>query len=164
MKCKICHKRITTRPHKNRKFCGRKCLFVYFRKYPNKGSFKKGQTSWNKGKYGIRNSPKTEFKKGQMPKNYKPVGSIYLNSIGRYDIKIAHPKTWKRLATYNWEKVHGKIKNGMFIHHKDGNPLNDDIKNLELVNRSKHLKIHRDKFNNKRLRNLRIALKKRFST
>jgi hypothetical protein len=32
----------------------------------------------------------------------------------------------------------------MVIHHKDRNPLNDDVCNLEALTRSEHIKTHRD--------------------
>jgi hypothetical protein len=38
---------------------------------PNKTSFKKGQISINKGRKGMHISPKTEFKKGMKPWNWK---------------------------------------------------------------------------------------------
>jgi hypothetical protein len=41
-----------------------------------------------------------------------------------------------------WERINGLIPNGMFIHHKDENRLNNDISNLELVTYEDHRRIH----------------------
>lgn len=34
------------------------------------------------------------------------------------------------------------FKPGFVVHHKDGNPLNDHISNLELMTRSNHMRLH----------------------
>lgn len=58
------------------------------------------------------------------------------------------------------EYLYGNIK-GMFIHHKDGNTLNDLPDNLQVITPSEHTKIH-DPFSdvdeNLRLKNLRAAI------
>ena len=41
-----------------------------------------------------------------------------------------------------WEFYNGSIPKGMQIHHKDGNPVNNDISNLELIDPKSHSKIH----------------------
>lgn len=41
-----------------------------------------------------------------------------------------------------WINHHGAIPEGMDIHHKDGNKDNNEIYNLEMLNRSEHLKRH----------------------
>lgn len=41
-----------------------------------------------------------------------------------------------------WEKHFGKIPTGYHIHHKDKNPLNNDINNLECLSAEDHKKIH----------------------
>jgi len=41
-----------------------------------------------------------------------------------------------------WEKHNGKIPEGYSIHHKDGNKLNNNITNLELVKALTHKRIH----------------------
>jgi hypothetical protein len=128
----------------------------------NKGWFKKGQTSPNKGKKRTWDSP-TEFKKGNFPGNGKPVGSLHLNSVGRYDIKVGHPNIWKRRSHFVWESHNGPIPKGMLIHHIDGNCINDSIENLSLMTRAEHLLEHRNDFESKRLKNLRISSKKRWN-
>lgn len=43
-----------------------------------------------------------------------------------------------------WMKYHGDIPKGYVIHHKDGNKLNWNIDNLELLSRSQHIKEHKN--------------------
>ncbi len=41
-----------------------------------------------------------------------------------------------------WEQVHGSIPDGMQVHHKDHDPHNNDIDNLELVTTKDHGLLH----------------------
>jgi len=41
-----------------------------------------------------------------------------------------------------WESVHGKIPEGMQIHHKDHNKANNNIGNLQLLSTIDHKRIH----------------------
>lgn len=41
-----------------------------------------------------------------------------------------------------WEHHNGPIPEGKVVHHKDGNPLNNDIENLECLTVSEHSKSH----------------------
>lgn len=41
-----------------------------------------------------------------------------------------------------WESVHGKIPEGHHIHHKDENPFNNDLSNLECLSQSEHSRLH----------------------
>ena len=43
-----------------------------------------------------------------------------------------------------WIKHHGAIPVDCVVHHVDENKLNWDIKNLELISRSEHLKRHKN--------------------
>lgn len=48
----------------------------------------------------------------------------------------------KRLHIYVWEKYNGPVEKGYHVHHKDHNPNNNEIENLELVPASEHLSMH----------------------
>ncbi len=50
-----------------------------------------------------------------------------------------------------WEQHNGKIPKDMFIHHKNGNPQDNHINNLQMVTRKEHGEIHK-KATNKRLK------------
>jgi hypothetical protein len=101
--------------------------------------FVKGQKPWSYGKkIGTRGrTAETQFKKGQMPYNHQPVGTILPVSTQPYlKIKIAEPNVWEFLHRHNWEKVNGKIPEGFVIYFKDQNPHNCAVENLELITRA----------------------------
>jgi len=163
--CEICGESFEVKPYREKtaRFCSRKCGGVWHAKtrlpsivskamkgntlrkglHPT-NSFKKGHRPWNKGKKGIHLSLQTEFKKGCKSAHKAPIGTIrtrFSHGVNRQYIKT-DDKTWGIYAIYVWEKHFGKIKNGHVIHHKDKNTLNDDIKNLECLTRSEHIKKH----------------------
>lgn len=47
-----------------------------------------------------------------------------------------------RLHRYMWQKYYGEIPKGFEIHHKDENKDNNEIENLELLTKDKHLAWH----------------------
>lgn len=114
------------------------------------GHFQKGQSSWNKGTKGLTHSNITSFKKGNIPLNYKPVGSERVNVGGYTEIKVADPNKWRLKHRVVYEKHNGPIP----VHHAvifaDGNKTNLNIDNLILVTRqqlqvlNKHKLIQKD--------------------
>ena len=90
---------------------------------------------------GIHLSPRTEFKPGN---NMKEIGSFSLKkrkgNPRRYiKIMIDDQPKWVLYSRYLWEKQNGKIPFGYTLIYKDGDILNDDINNLELVSISEML-------------------------
>lgn len=114
---------------------------------PNATAFKKGDEPWNKGKKGIHLSPATEFKKGQQPATYLPVGSqtIRTDKGGKQRrwIKTEDPNIWMEYAKWVWINANGPIPKGLIVHHLDEDTLNDDISNLCLLTRKAHFEIHK---------------------
>ena len=53
----------------------------------------------------------------------------------KYGLEVLHREVWKA--------HHGPIPKGCIIHHRDGNPLNNDIDNLECVTRKQHGERHK---------------------
>jgi len=49
----------------------------------------------------------------------------------------------KRLHHAVWESVNGPVPWGYIIHHKDGNPLNNELENLQAVPARDHLRVHK---------------------
>jgi hypothetical protein len=49
---------------------------------------------------------------------------------------------YKHLHQDIWRRAHGEIPAGHNIHHKDGNPLNNSVENLELVKTKEHALAH----------------------
>ncbi len=111
--------------------------------------FGKGHVPLNKGIRGRRGwapgrMAEGQFRKGQMPHNWKPVGSTRINSEGYLDIKVDNKakgaRAWTAVHRLNWIAAHGPIARGWFIRFKDGNQRNPLIGNLELVDRATHLR------------------------
>lgn len=48
------------------------------------------------------------------------------------------------LHRYLWEQVHGPLPDKHEIHHKDCNPINNAIENLECLTKKQHRRVHAD--------------------
>lgn len=107
--------------------------------------YKKGQSAWNKGKY-MRMHPPTEFKKGQKPHNYKPVGSERITKDGYLERKVAEPRKWRGIHLLVWEEVNGPVPPRHKVIFIDNNKMNVSIDNLLCVSNEEVMKrnsIHR---------------------
>lgn len=71
---------------------------------------------------------------------------VYMN--GKYPAICLNGKN-AHVHRLEWEKYNGEIQKNCVIHHKDGNKLNWDINNLELLTRSEHIKEHKDTIHRK---------------
>lgn len=109
------------------------------------GQFQKGHNTWNKGIKGYMGANKTSFKKGNVPHNYRPVGSERITKDGYTEIKVGDPNKWELKHRYIYEKEHGKIPDGYNVMFADKNRLNFDINNLILVSKSEDLIMNRNK-------------------
>lgn len=85
----------------------------------------------------------TMFKKGNIPKNYRPVGSERKTKDGYIEIKVKDPNKWRLKHNVIWEKHYGKITKGNIVMFLDGDKLNTDISNLKLIKRSELLIMNR---------------------
>ena len=99
------------------------------------GCFKKGFIPWNKGKKGYMGANKTSFKKGNKPKNWRPVGSERIDSNEYTLIKVAEPNKWVFKHRWIYEQKYGEISKGAVIIFADGNKNNLSIDNLLCVTR-----------------------------
>ena len=101
-----------------------------------KHRFIKGGIPFNKGKKMSETAyeicKKTMFKKGSVPCNVKPIGYQRLDKDGYLKIKIAD-KTFVLYHRYVWEQANGPIPDDHIVIFKDGNKMNFDINNLELI-------------------------------
>lgn len=71
--------------------------------------------------------------------------------------RLVHPRTGHIVIVSNgvmryehrlvWEKHHGKIPHGMCIHHKNENPQDNRISNLEIKSFGEHSRFHQGKSN-----------------
>ncbi len=109
--------------------------------------FKKGMTSWNKGKKGWTaggRSAETRFKKGhrggKAAQLYQPIGSERISKDGYLERKINDDmplqKRWRAVHLLVWEAENGSLPKGHAITFKDGNKQNITLENLELVSRA----------------------------
>ena len=99
--------------------------------------FQKGHESHNKGVKGVSypGMERTQFRKGHVPHNYRPVGSERVNREGCLEVKVADPKTWKMKHVLIWEKNHGKVPKGCVVIFADENKSNLEPDNLRLITR-----------------------------
>lgn len=107
------------------------------------GKFKKGHTPWNKGMKGLNIGGKeTQFKKGNIPHNYKLVGSERIAKDGYIEIKVADPNVWIAKHRHIWEQHNGPTPKGHIIIFGDGNNRNFNIDNLICVSREQQLRLN----------------------
>ncbi|HEL1992449.1 HNH endonuclease signature motif containing protein [Streptococcus suis] len=108
------------------------------------GHFEKGQIPHNKGKKypGMRNSG--QFKKGNRPANYLPVGTVNYTTDGYPKIKVADPDKWEYLHRQTWEKHHGLVPDGHSVVFLDGDKTNWDISNLACLSKNEIVRMNRD--------------------
>lgn len=105
------------------------------------GQFRKGFIPWNKGKKGCMRANRTSFKKGNKPKNWKPIGSERIDAEGYTVIKVSNEggkqKRWNLKHRVVWEQYHKKeIPKGSVIIFADGDKNNLNIENLICVTRN----------------------------
>lgn len=106
--------------------------------------FVKGQPSWNKGlsyQPGGR-CAETQFKPGQKPKTWVPVGTEVVDEEGYLKRKVRDdaPKgmsrqNWVFVHRALWEQHHGPIPRGHAVVFRNGDKSDIRIENLELVTR-----------------------------
>lgn len=101
--------------------------------------FPKGHVPINKGKKGV-NHPgmkATQFKKGQHPHTWKPIGTERLSKEGYLQIKLRDTGVTRRdyvpVHHLVWELHRGAIPEKHHVSFKDGDKTNIIIENLELV-------------------------------
>jgi len=108
------------------------------------GKFQKGQPSWNRGMKipKERQAVKTQFKKGNIPHNHRPIGYVRIDSkdgIAWVKVKDNYPADHTNFVQRSrlvWEEHNGEIPKGMCVFHLNGDPLDDRIENLTLLSRS----------------------------
>lgn len=120
------------------------------------GRFEKGQKSFNKGlkwddfisKEGQANSLKTTFKKGNKPKNTRPIGSTWIDKDGYLYVKVrdkgkrfGRKGMWQPYHHLVWIAEKGEIPEGYMIIFLDRDRSNFDINNLAMVTQAEKMRI-----------------------
>ena len=102
--------------------------------------FKKGNVPINKGTKGMfpNAGGATRFKKGHRPANWKPVGSERCNVYGYWEVKVAEPRKWKQKHVLLWEQEHGPVPKGHIVIFLDGDKNNLTLENLAMISRAVH--------------------------
>ena len=129
--CKECGTTITLRIARDleRKFfCSRACAARFH------GRSREMRSIWTKA-----NTPEANAKKGrpgELNGRWLPIGTKRQSHIGGYvEVKLSD----------GWEYEHRVVADappGLSVHHRDGNPKNNDPANLELMTRSDHSRWH----------------------
>lgn len=118
-----------------------------------KTRFKKGDIPQNKGKKwndfmsekGKINSSKTMYKKGHIPHNVKTDGEIttFYNKRNKpfKFIRLSGGK-WQPLHRFIYEQHHGPIAPKKVLRFIDGNTMNCELDNLELVDMKQNMEMN----------------------
>lgn len=116
------------------------------------GRFEKGHVPANKGKKGIcaPGCERTQFRKGNLPVNTKPIGYERISKDGYVEVKIkmrpSRPDCNDNFVAKHrliWERIHGPIPSDCVVIFKDGDKLNFDPDNLALVTKAERLEMAR---------------------
>ena len=107
-----------------------------------------GAVPWNKGIKGARVSPATEFKSGNRPHTWVPVGSYRINADGYLDRKICDEgdstRRWQPVHRLLWIDAHGEIPAGHIVVFKPGRRTADlaqiTLDSIELVTRAENMR------------------------
>lgn len=107
------------------------------------GRFEKGMRPHNFGKKVATSDKcyKTTFKKGNLPHNTKYDGCISIrkdNSNKSYKFIRIDKGKWVLLHRHNWEKVFGPIPDGYLVVFRNGDTMNCDPGNLEIITRAEN--------------------------
>lgn len=77
-----------------------------------------------------------------MSRKSLPIGSKRISHSGYIQIKVRMgERRWRWEHRVIWEKAHGPIPVGHFIHHKNGKKTDNRLRNL-LLTSSEHLQKH----------------------
>lgn len=104
----------------------------------------------NKGTKGLYNvgGNRTSFKKGQRPRNYKPVGTERIDRDGYVLVKVsdegAWHQRWRLKHCVIWEEVNGPVPKGHCLIFLDGNKLNLSLDNLQLITRNQLARLNQN--------------------
>lgn len=111
------------------------------------GRFEKGRVPYNKGKK-LPNMPENsgQFKKGNKPPNYLPVGTINFTTDGYPKEKIADPNKWVLKHRKVWEDNFGPIPEGYSVCFLDGDKTNYDISNLILLSNEELARMNQNNY------------------
>lgn len=98
----------------------------------NKGLRRPG---WSRGRMA-----ETQFKPGNKPHTWKPVGSTRYSKDGYLQRKVSEtgypPRDWVGEHILMWQKAHGPVPPGFAVCFRDGNKTHRTLDNFELISRA----------------------------
>jgi hypothetical protein len=110
------------------------------------GRFKPGNRPWTTGRKGYQaggQSPAFRFKPGQMPHNWRPIGSTRIAGgiLQRKHTETGYPpRDWVSVHRSVWEATHGPVPAGHVVVFKNGRHTTDEaaitLDALELLTRA----------------------------
>lgn len=109
-----------------------------------RNTFQKGHVPHNKGKpFPSKGRAKeTQFKKGCLPHNWKPVGTERITKDGYIERKVSDTRTkkdWVPVHNIVWIRAHGEIPKGHIVIFKNKNKMDFRLDNLELISRKENM-------------------------
>lgn len=110
--------------------------------------FPKGHVPANKGLrrpgWSAGRMCETQFKKGQLPHTWKPIGSERINADGYRDRKVSDtgypPRDWKGVHVLLWEEHLGPVLPGHCVCFKNGDKTDIRCDNLALLSRAERMR------------------------
>jgi len=97
----------------------------------NKGLRRPG---WSRGRMA-----ETQFKPGNKPHTWKPIGSTRYSKEGYLQRKVSDtgypPRDWVGEHILMWQEAHGPVPPGFAVSFKDGNKANVVLENVVLISR-----------------------------
>lgn len=116
------------------------------------GRYEKGHVPANKGKHQptVGRMAETQFKKGGLPPNTKPIGYERITKDGYIEVKVkmrpSSPSCNDNFIFKHhlvWEEANGPIPKGYKLTFLDGNKQNCILENLAFVTDAEHLQMTR---------------------
>lgn len=117
------------------------------------GRFEKGHIPANKGTHPptVGRMAETQFKKGNLPHNTKPLGYERITKDGYIEVKVRERpdkenKIWSCFELkhrFVWRQAHGPIPKGHDITFLDGDKQNCSLENLALISNAENLQMMR---------------------
>lgn len=108
--------------------------------------FPKGHVPANKGKKGVSypGTEATQFKKGNTPQTWKPVGTETVRADGYTWVKVAEPNKWREKHKIIWEAAYGPAPKSHAVIFADGDKQNIVLENLILVSRAQLVRLNQN--------------------
>lgn len=114
----------------------------------SKTRFTKGSTPWNKGVShpSTGRTKETQFKKGNRPHNYNPIGTTRFSKDGYLEMKITDPNKWAFVHRLEYEKHFGSVPENSIVVFKNGDKTDISKENLEAITRNEAIcRMHKGK-------------------